>query len=122
MSYIEPGKEAIRIKRGADFSFGPFEIEIDGVILNLTGATCYCQLRESQKRDSALIADITLVVTTGAVTGYLSDIELTLTDTQTAAITQSGGYYDVLVVNSVGNDTYYLEGKVTVFGSVTVKP
>ena len=122
MSYIEPGKQAIRIKRGADFSFGPFEIEIDDVVLNLTGATCQCQVRESQKRDATLIVDMTLVVTVGTVTGYLSDIELKLTDAQTAAIAQDNGWYDVLVTDASGIDIYYLEGKVTVFGSVTVKP
>ena len=122
MSYIEPGMKAIRIKRGADFSFGPFEIEVDGVVINLTGATVLAQVRMSQKQEAKLIASFTVNVTVGDVTGYLSDIELVLTDIQTLDITESSGFYDVLVIDSTGKDTYYLEGSVTCFGSVTVKP
>jgi hypothetical protein len=121
MSHIEPGKSPIRIRRGEDFSF-EFEIEVDDIILNLSGASCYCQIRESQARNSDLIAEFTVNLTVGAVSGYLSDVELVLTDTQTAALTHSSGWYDFLVVTATDNDTYYLEGPVTISGSVTVKP
>jgi len=122
MSQIIPGKQAIRILRGADFSFGPFEIDIAGTVLNLAGATVLSQIRASQNRNSALMADFSVAVTTGAITGYLSDIELTLTDTQTVALVGSEGWFDVLIIDAGGIDTYYLEGHVSVEGTVTVKP
>lgn len=121
MPQIEPGKQSLRIRKGVDFPF-TFEIDIDGTVLDLTGATVLSQIRESQNRIAELITDFTVVVTSGAETGYLSDITLSLTDTQTAAIEQSEGFYDVLVIDGGGNDTYYLEGHVTFVGSTTVKP
>ena len=45
-----------------------------------------------------------------------------LTDTQTAALTLSDGWYDVLVTDASADDTYYLEGHVSIEGTVTVKP
>jgi hypothetical protein len=122
MSQIVPGKQALHIIRGSEFSFGPFEIDIDGTILNLAGATVLSQVRASKSRIADLIAEFTVAVTNGDDTGYPSDIELTLTDEETAALAQSGGWYDVLVIDVSNNDTYYLEGSVSIEGTVTVKP
>ena len=109
-----------QIIRGADFVFD-FVIDIDGTSLDLTGATVSSQIRKSKKRTSSPpIADFTVTVTNGDE-AYLSNIALTLTDTETAAITAGDGFYDVLVVDSSGNDVYYVEGRVEIDGSVTVK-
>ncbi len=121
MPQIYPGVHPIIIRKAAEFSF-IFEIDIDDTVLDLTGATVLSQIRESRNRESELIADFTVGVTSGGDTGYLSDITLSLTDTQSAAIGQSEGFYDVLVIDGGGNDTYYLEGLVSFIGSATVKP
>lgn len=121
MSMITPASFNITIVKGADFSF-TFDIDVSGTILNLTGATVQAQIRKENKKSATLIDDFTVNVTTGAESGYDSDITLSLTDTETAAITASEGYYDVLVTDVSGNDTYYLRGKVTFLDSVTEKP
>jgi hypothetical protein len=51
-----------------------------------------------------------------------SEITISLTDTQTAAVTRTVGYYDVLVIDANGVDTYYLQGEIRFDGSATVKP
>ena len=121
MSMITPASFNITIVKGADFSFA-FEIDINGTVLNLTGASVLAQIRQTNKKSDDLIVAFTSAISIGAETGYLSDITLSLTDAQTAAIADSEGVYDVLVTD-VGNiDTYYLRGKVTFLDSVTEKP
>lgn len=121
MSMITPASFNLTIVKGADFSFS-FEIDISGTPLNLTGATVLSEIRDSNKKSDDLIVAFTPTITIGSVTGYLSDITLSLTDAQTKLITESEGVYDVLVTD-VGNvDTYYLRGKVTFLDSVTEKP
>ena len=120
MSVIAPGKSNIVVRRGTDYS-EEFEIEIDGTLLNLTGAIVTSQIRETANLSGVLIKDFTVVVSIGAVSGYLSTITLSLTDTQTLAIDHPRGFYDVLITDSVGNDAYYIEGSVEFRNSVTVK-
>lgn len=116
----------LHIAKGEDFPF-EFWIEIDDVVLDLTGASVYAQIRETKERTATKIIDFTVTVDGVAVTNPAPTdnvIKLYLTDTQTAGINadQNSGFYDVLVVDSAGNDTYYLQGKVTFHKTVTVKP
>ena len=120
---IAPGTYNLHIQRGEDFSF-IFDLKLDGVILDLTGATVISQFREDNRQGSTKIEDFTATVddvTTPNAAPTLNKIKLALTDAQTVAITQDGGFYDVLVIDSNGIDTYYVEGKVTVHDSVTDK-
>lgn len=120
---IAPGTYNLHIQRGEDFSF-IFDLKVDGVILDLTNALIYSQVRESNKRSSTKIIDFTCTVddvTPPNATPSLNKIKLALTDAQTKALTHDGGFYDVLVVDSNGIDTYYLEGRVTIHNSVTNK-
>ena len=120
---IAPGRYDLHIQRGEDFSF-EFDLKVDGVILDLTNATVIAQFREQNNQGSTKVVDFTTTVddvTTPNATPTLNKIKLQLTDAQTNAITQDGGYYDVLIISVAGIDTYYLEGKVTVHDSVTDK-
>ena len=120
---IVPAKYDLVVKKGEDFTF-TFDIDIDGVTLNLANATVYSQVRDDSYRGANSIANFTVTVdgnSTPTATVSNNEINLALTDTVTANITQTKGWYDVLVVDSAGNDTYYLEGKVAFTDSITVK-
>jgi hypothetical protein len=121
MSMITPASFNITIVKGADFSFA-FEIDISGTVLNLTGATVTAEIRKENKKSAILIGTLTAVVSEGAVTGYPSDVTLSMSDEDSGAIIAPEGHYDVLVTDASGVDTYYLRGKVTFLDSVTEKP
>ena len=120
MAMITPASFNLTIVKGADFSFS-FDIDINGAALNLTGATVKSEIRKDRKKTSSLIETFTVTVTVGSVSGYNSNITLSLTDTETSCITASEGSYDVLVTDPGGIDTYYLRGDVTFLDSVTEK-
>jgi hypothetical protein len=121
---ITAGKSNITVVLGEDFSFS-FTIEVSDVLLDLSDATVISQVREQAHRTSDLIAEFTCLVDDAATPNAAPTanvISLNLTDEETAAIECGEGYYDVLVIDVSGNDTYYLEGKVVFKESVTVKP
>jgi len=110
---ISPARLDLKIRRGADFSI-TFDIDVDGSVLDLTGATVQSQIRRSPARTSPLIKDFTT-----ALNPSTHEITLSLTDTETAALPVVDAAYDVLV-SLAGEDTYYLEGAITIMDSVTV--
>ena len=114
---MKPGTHNIEIVRGEDFSLS-FTVTIDGVILDLTGATAYAQIRESKSRSAVLIADFDTDISADPD----NVVTISIADAVTAAMTQDLGYYDVLIVSAGTEDLYYLKGRVTIDGSVTVKP
>jgi len=121
MAMITPASFGLTIVKGADFSF-TFDIDVSGTTLNLTGATITAEIRKENNQAATLIATFTVAVTTGAVSGYDSDVTLSLTDVETLAITEPDGFYDVLVTDTGGVDTYYLKGAIAFLDSVTEKP
>ena len=54
MSTILPGKLKQTIKKGMDYSL-TLEIEVDGTVLNLTGATVLSKIRADAREESASI-------------------------------------------------------------------
>lgn len=120
MAMIIPAPFNLTIVKGADFSIS-FDIDINEVILNLTGATVKSQIRISQKRSSDLIVDFNVETSIGDETGYLSDITISLTDAETEEIKQSAGFYDILVSDSTGVDIYYIRGRVVFIDTQTEK-
>jgi len=118
MSMITPAVYDLTIVRGADYSF-LFDIDIDGTILNLAGASVYASIRKDPSREGVAVDDFTVAVSVGTDTGYDSDVTLSFTDVETLAIDAGTYYYDVLVVGGSGDRTYYLSGKVNVLESVT---
>lgn len=103
------------IQRGDDWSF-TFDIDVDGTILDLTSCTVLSQVREGYDSSTTLITDFTV-----AVNGS-NEITLSLDETETAGITASIGYYDVLVIDTNNDYTHYLKGSVTFVGTVTIEP
>lgn len=89
--------------------------------LDLTGATVECQFRTKENRSSSLLASCTVVLSNGAES-YESRITISLTAAQTvtAAAIATNGFYDLVVTDSGGTVTYYLEGAIEFDGSVTV--
>lgn len=87
----------------------------DDTPIDLSGATLKAQIREQSSSASALIAEFT-IDTAQAANG---DIYLTLNDGQTAAITQSKGYYDILVTDASGTDETWIYGDVIFQGRPT---
>jgi len=108
---IKPVVVDHEIQRGDTFDFD-FDITTDDVLLDLTTSTVLSTIREKPEVDSDEIIDFTVAVDANSV------VTLSLTDVQTANVTQSIGYYDVLVYNA--NDfTHYIKGTCTFVGTVT---
>jgi len=106
------------IRRGQDVSETFILRDSAGDPINLTGWDVYSQIRDEQHSGSDLIADFTVTIpdpTDGTII-------LSLTDTETRAITNEAGYYDILYVNDSAVDTYYIKGKITFTDGITVKP
>lgn len=112
---MRPGTHNITVQRGEDYTLS-FSVVIDDVTLDLTGATAYAQVRETEARDSTLIADFSTSIDANHLVSCL------LSDTVSDPITQGQGYYDVLIVDAGGTDTFWLRGRVIFEGSLTVKP
>jgi len=111
----EPVQHDITIRKGRDFSEYFGLRNDDDTPMDLTGYTVKAQIRASRDTTSTLIADFTVRIddpTTG-------DIYLELTDTVTAGLTATRAYYDLLLTDPSGIDETYVEGAVTVRGSVT---
>jgi hypothetical protein len=103
--YLVPATYNLDIQKGDDFSF-IFDIQDNGVTLDLTGKTILSQIRTSRDSSSTLIISFTV-----ATDEQTNEITLSLTDEQTSAITHSNGYYDVLVINGT-DKTHYFGGTV----------
>jgi hypothetical protein len=111
---ITPGTQDIYIYRANDFSFS-FDITINSVVLDLTGATAYAQIREGKNEEDPLVDDFTTAIDGSHV------VTLSLTDTETKALEAGDYFYDVLIVDASGNDTTYLTGRVFVRDTITEK-
>lgn len=107
----------LTIYRRADFAqYFQFE-QPSGSPVDLTGATITAQIRQAAKDTAPLIVAFTVSMPTPAS----GEFTLSLTDTQTAAVTKARGYYDVLITDSNGIDTVYIEGRITFKNSVSRK-
>jgi len=123
---MAPGKYDLHIYRGEDFSL-TFLIEVGGVLLDLTGCTILAEIRPLLSRVSLPVIETFTVTLDGQPTPNAAptdmEVALTLTDAQTVLIDgYSEGFYDVLVIDTNGVDTYYLSGQVFFHNTVTVKP
>jgi hypothetical protein len=83
--------------------------------LDMTGYTVKAQIRSGESSGSTLIAEFT--VDNSALAD--GELWLRLTDAQTAAITASSGYYDILVTDASGTDETWVFGTVTFQGRPT---
>lgn len=87
--------------------------------LDLTGYTVKAQLRATESSTSAKLADITATVAAPATVGR---IDLALTQATIAAITAAEGWFDLLLVPSVGDPHRLCYGKMIIADGETVWP
>jgi len=113
----DPAKYNITLRRGNDYE-QLFEFQQSNeTAMDLTGYTIKSQIRARKNRTSDLLVEFT--ITTPDPTD--GKVYLKLTDTQTADLTQSNGFYDILLTSPSGTDEIYLEGKVSINRTVTMK-
>ena len=103
------------IYQGSDFIID-FTIENDnGTVFNLTGYTVACKIKKHYT--SSTSTTVTAAVLSPATSGQ---IQLSLTNGQTAAM-KSGRYvYDVVITATSGIKSRVLEGSVCVLEGVTI--
>ena len=89
----------------------------DGNALDLSGYTFRSQARESSDPDSTLIIEHTVDYSDANV----GTVRLTNTDTETGAIADDVGYYDLLVSDGSGLEETWVYGMETYNKRPTVK-
>lgn len=106
------------IEQGATYNQPIVWKDSSGVAVNLTGYTARMQVR---KTISATTPIITLTTENGRITlgGANGTITLNITATDTAALEQFAGVYDLELQSYSGFVTRLLEGQVTVSKEVT---
>jgi hypothetical protein len=114
----KPGTYDFTIYQGATFLRVLTWKDEANALVNLTGYTARMQIRSN--KDSA---DPTVTLTTEnggiALGGAAGTITLTITATDSAAITESEGVYDLELVSSGGVVTRLLQGAVEINKEVT---
>ena len=102
------------IDQDADFSTTVTINDSANAALDLTGYTATAMLRKSYKSSSSTAFTIAFVDprTSGQIT-------LTLTDVQTAALSEGRYVYDLVITESGGDKTRVVEGIATIKPSVT---
>lgn len=99
------------IKAGRSFSV-VFEAQNDdGTAVDLTGYTATAELRKYA--GGALLGTFTV-----SVNGPAGEVKLSMTASQTQALT-SGGVYDVKLIDPSGQAIDFIEGKVVLKAEVT---
>lgn len=101
------------IRRGDDFT-KPFTIKNNGVAVDLTGVSFDSQVRST--KDSGTVISTASVTVVSATAGQ---IEWTVTDTQTAAWTETAMVYDIQATNVDGTIETIIEGKIKLDKDVT---
>jgi len=113
-----PAQYNITIRKGNDFE-QLFEFQQDdGTSMNLTDWTVKSEIRQGKSRSAALVIAFTVYIPTPSN----GKVYLRLTDTQTGALTPSGGYYDILLTAPTTNfDETYVEGICSIIETITEK-
>lgn len=104
----------LSVIRGRDFHQG-FRLKgPDGVPLDLTGSQIRSQIRQRPNLSAVLIVEFAITRNDPA-----GEFALQLTATQTSAIGDAAGGYDVMIEDAGGRKTTYVKGSVTFQDSVT---
>jgi len=113
-----PGHYDFTLYQGASFSRILTWKNENDTLINLTGYTARMQLRESQDEASAFL---TLTTENGGIAlgGALGTITLSISASDTAALTQTSGVYDLELVSGGGIVTRLLQGKILLSREVT---
>lgn len=105
------------IEQGATFS-QVITYKESGVAVNLTGYTARMQVRSTLESAEALI-ELTTANGRIALGGAAGTITLTISATDTAALTAGRGVYDLELVSGSGIVTRLLQGVATISRNVT---
>jgi hypothetical protein len=107
----------ILIEQGATFS-QVITYKDNGVAVNLTGYTARMQVRATLESASTLV-ELTTANSRIALGGTAGTITLTISATDTAALTAGRGVYDLELVSGSGIVTRLLQGVATISRNVT---
>jgi hypothetical protein len=107
----------ILIEQGATFS-QLVTYKDNGVAVNLTGYTARMQVRATLESASTLV-ELTTANSRIALGGTAGTITLTISATDTAALTAGRGVYDLELVSGSGIVTRLLQGVATISRNVT---
>jgi hypothetical protein len=107
----------ILIEQGATYS-QVITYKDAGVAINLTGFTARMQVRATLESASTLI-ELTTANSRIALGGTAGTITLTISATDTAALTSGRGVYDLELVSGSGIVTRLLQGVCTISRNVT---
>jgi len=105
------------IEQGATFS-QLITYEEAGVAINLTGYTARMQVRSTLESASTVV-ELTTANGRIALGGAAGTITLTISATDTAALTSGRGVYDLELVSGGGIVTRLLQGVATISRNVT---
>jgi hypothetical protein len=107
----------ILIEQGATYS-QVITYKEAGVAVNLTGYTARMQVRATLESASTLV-ELTTANSRIALGGTAGTITLTISATDTAALTSGRGVYDLELVSGSGIVTRLLQGVATISRNVT---
>jgi hypothetical protein len=107
----------ILIEQGATYS-QVITYKDNGVAVNLTGYTARMQVRATLESASTLV-ELTTANSRIALGGTAGTISLTISATDTAALTSGRGVYDLELVSGSGIVTRLLQGVATISRNVT---
>jgi hypothetical protein len=107
----------ILIEQGATFSES-MVYKDQGVAINLTGYTARMQVRSTLESASTVV-ELTTANGRIALGGTAGTITLTISATDTAALTSGRGVYDLELVSGSGIVTRLLQGVCTISRNVT---
>jgi hypothetical protein len=107
----------ILIEQGATYS-QVITYKDNGVAVNLTGYTARMQVRATLESASTLV-ELTTANGRIALGGTAGTISLTISATDTAALTSGRGVYDLELVSGSGIVTRLLQGVCTISRNVT---
>jgi hypothetical protein len=111
-----PGRYNINVYKGTTFSLAPVW-KIGGNPVDLTGYTADMQVRAST--DTGIVTELSTANGRAVIVTYLGQTTLTLTATQTAALTSGTYIYDLNLTAPDSTVTKILSGNFTVLDSVT---
>lgn len=117
---MQAGKHNLLINKKASFKepltlYSTYDsVAKTGTPIDLTGATVVSKVK-AKAGDTAVLVTFTCTV----VDGPNGKITLGLTDSQTSSLAFTKGLYDVLVTDSTGFVTRYLEGNVVVSANIS---
>ena len=107
----------ILIEQGATYS-QVITYKESGVAVNLTGYTARMQVRSTLESASTIV-ELTTANSRIALGGAAGTITLTISATDTAALTAGRGVYDLELVSGSGIVTRLLQGVATISRNVT---